>query len=148
MTDQSPQKSTSERLAELLPKLSRDQLRFVVAYLEYPTKREAAEAIGLEPNTVYKWNGIVQEAADLMALEAVEAAAAIRRRTLIKAIMVKTAGLDSADEATRQRVATEIIEWEMGKAANKTELTGAGGGPMRVEQIEIVKDYGRDDEAA
>ena len=142
---ENPQKSTSEHLAVILPQLSHDQLRYVVARQEYPTKKEAAEAIGLEPNTVYKWNGVVEEAAKLIALEALDAARAIRRRNLIKAIMVKMAGLDSADEATRQRVATEIIEWEMGKATNKTELFGKDGGPVRVSTVEVIKDYGLPD---
>jgi len=117
-------KSTSERISELLQCLSKDQLRFVVALQDHPSKKDAAESIGLEPNTVYKWNGIVNELSKLMALEKTETARQIRLRNLNKAMMVKVAGLDSEDERIRQNVSTEIIEGELGKATNKTELTG------------------------
>lgn len=116
----------SDRLAEILPKLSKDELRFVVALQEYKTKKDAAEAIGLEPQTVYRWNGLIDEATKLLAQDALESARQIRRRAIHKAILVKLAGLDSQDEGTRQRVATELIEWELGKAQQRTDVTTAG----------------------
>ena len=119
-------KSTSERLDEIIGKLSKDQLRFIVALQDYPSKKEAAEAIGLKPNTVYNWNGDIDEAIQLMAQERLEGAKAIRKNALIKAIMVKIAGLDSGDEALRQKVATEIIEWELGKALQRQDVTSQG----------------------
>lgn len=142
-TQEYPEKSISERLNEILGQLSKDQLRFVVALQEYPSKREAAEAIGLKPDTVYRWSGQVEEAARLMAKERLEGAKAIRQRALVKAIMVKIAGLDSNDEQVRQKAATEIIEWELGKALQKQDLTSGG---EKIQQpitvIEVVKDYG------
>jgi len=109
-----------------LCRLSKDQIRFVVALQEYPSKREAAEAIGLKPDTVYRWNGEVEEAARLMAQERLEMAKALRRNSLIKAIMVKLSALDSNDEGVRQKAATEFIEWEMGKAGQKVDLNNGG----------------------
>lgn len=123
-----PEKSISERLSEVLAQLTPNQLRFVVAMKECSTKKEAAKAIDLEPNTVYGWPKIVDDAVRLVALSEEEAARAIRKRSLVKAIMVKVSGLDSDDEGTRQKTATEIIEWELGKASQP--VTGKDGGPV------------------
>ena len=124
------QKSISERLDEILATLSKDQIRFVVALQEYSTKKEAAEAIGIKPNTTYGWNSEIDEAAALMAQERLEFAKAVRRSALNKAIMVKIAGLDSDNEAVRQKAASEIIEWELGKAIMRQEHTGTDSGPL------------------
>jgi len=122
-----PQKSTfSEELAEIMEKLSVDQIRYVVARMDYSGKGEAAKAIGLEPNTVYKWPPVVDRAIEIIARDTLASAKAIRRRSLVKAISVKVKGLDSKDERIRQSAATELIEWELGKAQQKTDITSAG----------------------
>jgi len=109
-------------------------IRFVVARHEYPTDKEAAEAIGINPNTVYQWksryNKPIDEAIRLMALDGIVIARELRRRNLAKAMAVKVAGLDIEDDGLRQRIATEIIEWEMGKATQRQEVSGPDGGPM------------------
>ena len=124
--NKSAEKSTSEQLSDILSRLSKDQVRFVVSMQDYPTKKEAAEAIGIKPNTTYRWNGDIDEAARLMALDRLEAARQIRRKNLIKAMAVKAAGLDSNDEAIRQKSATEIIEGELGKASQQADITTGG----------------------
>lgn len=133
------EKSTSDRLAEIIPQLSKDQLRFVVACLEYPTKKEAAEAIDIKPNTTYGWPDIVDEAARLMAIESTTAALAIRKVNLIKAMAVKVSALNSDDEKIRQSAATELIEWELGKAISKTEITGKEGGAIETKVIDDTR---------
>ena len=138
MTQEKQEKSTSERLSELIGQLSRDQLRYIVALQEYPTKKEAAEAISMKPNTIYKWPAIVEEAAYLMAVEATDSALAIRRKNLVKAMAVKVAGLDSDDEQVRQKSATEIIEGELGKPGQKIDMNSDG-------KVEIVVRYEDDD---
>jgi len=137
MTDslENAEKSISEQLKDALARLSKDQLRFVIALQDYPSKKEAAEAIGIKPDTAYRWNGDVEEAARLMALDSIAAARQMRRRALAKAMAVKIAGLDSEDERIRQSVSTEIIEGELGKAAQP--LTGADGGPMQHEVSDV-----------
>lgn len=124
MTDEqkSAQKCISEQLSEVLATLSKDQIRFVVALMDHPNKKEAAESIGIQPGTVYRWNGNIDKAAQLMALDRAEAAKAIRRNAIVKAMAVKLAGLDSDDESIRQKVATELIEWELGKALQRTDV--------------------------
>jgi len=127
------EKSTSEQLQEALGRLTSDQIRFVVARQEFPTDMEAAQSIGIKANTVYKWRhgGVpIDDAVHLMAADGVIVAMELRRRNLAKAMAVKVAGLDSTKEVTRQNVATEIIEWEMGKPMQKQEITGAAGGDL------------------
>lgn len=126
MTEENLKKSTSEQLSELLPQLSKDQLRYVVASLDYPSKKEAAEAVGIKPNTVYGWPPIVEQVVQMMALEATDSALAIRRRNLVKAMMVKVGALDSDDESIRQKAATELIEWEMGRAQQNLDVKSDG----------------------
>ena len=132
-----PEKSISDRLLEVLPKLTKDQLRFVVAMQECPTKKEAAEQIEIEPDTVYRWPDIVDDAIKLIALDSTESARVMRKKSLAKAMAVKLAGLDSDDEKVRQTAATEIIEWELGKARQGIELGGEGGKPIEI--VEVIK---------
>lgn len=50
-----------------------------------------------------------------------------------EAARVKASGLKSRDERVKQAVATEIIERELGKVPQRTELTGADGGAIEVD---------------
>jgi len=127
---------TSDRLEAILAGLTTDQMRFVIARQEYSTDKEAAAAIGISARTVYGWPDQVKEAVRLMAMDGLIMAAHIRRRNLAKAMMVKVAGLDLDDDGLRQRVATEIIEWEMGRATMRQEVTGADGEPLTVRFID------------
>lgn len=141
-TQANAEKSISEKLKEVMARLSKDQLRFIIAIQDYPSKKEAAEAIGIKPDTVYRWNGDIEEAVRLFALDRIETARQMRVMNLIKAMAVKIAGLDSDDEALRQKVATEIIEGELGKASQP--LTGEGGGPLTVS-VKVLKNVSMDD---
>ena len=128
--------STSGQLGAVLRQLTTDQIRFVVARQEYGTDKEAALAARLKPNTVYQWksrdNAPIDEAVRLMAMDGIIAASELRRRNLAKAMSVKVAGLDEKNAKLRQDVATEIIEWEMGKATQKSEVSGPDGGPIEL----------------
>jgi len=135
---QTPEKSISSELLAALKKLSVDQVRYVVARMDYPTKGEAATAIGLKPDTVYRWNGDVEKAVELMALDNVASAKTIRLKNLVKAMAVKVKGLDSEDEKIRQNAATELIEWELGKALQKSDVT-SGGEALQPKETDNAK---------
>jgi len=128
---QEQEKSTSEQLSVVLRQLSSDQIRFVLARQEYATDKEAAEAVGIKPNTVYQWkcrySVPIDEAVRLITYDGLTVATELRRRNLAKAVAVKVAGLDSENERMRQGVATEIIEWEMGRATQKIAPTDPTG---------------------
>lgn len=80
----------------------------------------------MSESAVYRWPDTVKRAVRLMAGDGVVTALHLRRRALAKAMLVKVRGLDTDDERLRQQTATEIIEWELGKATqtNKNEDTG------------------------
>lgn len=138
---ENPQKSISEQLAEVMASLSVDQLRYVAAMQQCASKKEAAEIIGIEPNTVYKWPAVVEDAVRLTALDREGAAREIAKKNLVKAMMVKTKALDSDDEVLRQKVATEIIEWNLGKALQP--IGGKDGGPIQTEDVTATTDTER-----
>jgi len=121
----------SEELSAILSRLTTDQIRFVVARQDCSTDKEAAEGLDLTLSTVYHWPKDVKLAVNRMAQDGLVAATYIRRKNLAKAMLVKASGLDSNDERIRQGVASEIIEWEMGKATQRQEVTGAEGEPVR-----------------
>lgn len=122
----------SERLAVLLSQLSIVQIRFCVARLETKTDKQAAADIGITDGVVKNWNddgkkAIVDETVRLMAYDGVATARELRRRNLAKAMAVKIAALESDNEKIKQDAATEIIEWEMGKALQKVAPTTPDG---------------------
>ena len=134
--DESAPKSTIDELEATVRNLTADQIRFVVARQECSSDKEAAETIGISPETVKNWKykgAPIDDAVRLMALDGIIVAKELRRRNLAKAMAVKVAGLDSAKEQTRQSVSTEIIEWEMGRATQKQEVSGPEGGPIELE---------------
>lgn len=123
------------RLREILAQLTKNQVRLVVALQEYPSTDEAAKAIRLSPKTVYNWKPedrqLIEEAAQIMSVNVLEAALEIRRHNLVKAMAVKSAGLDSTSEVIRQKAASEIIEWELGKP--NQPISGKDGSPIVIE---------------
>ena len=132
MATQTNEEKRSSELDLVLSELTNDQIRFVIARQEFSTDKEAAEAIDIKPGTVYQWKSKapIDEAVRLMAEDGLVTALHIRRRNLAKAMAVKVAALDSGDETARQKAATEIIEWEMGKAGQHTDIT-TGGQPVK-----------------
>lgn len=127
----------SDDLKAILRQLNTVQIRFCVARVECRSDKEAAEMIGVSTGTVKSWNDdgdklLVDEAVRLMAYDGVITAMEIRRRNLAKAMAIKAAGLDVGDERLRQSVATEIIEWELGKATQRSEVDANIDSTIRV----------------
>lgn len=114
--------------------LSDLQWRYVTAMLDNPsfTKADGARFIGIKPNTVYNWDKYVDKAITLAREDMHRAALTVRKQSLLKAMRVKLALLDSDDEGVRGRAATDILEWELGKATQPL------GGPGKDGEI-IVK---------
>jgi len=130
---QNAENCISENLSDVLDKLTLDQIRFVIARQECSTDREAARKIGMSESTVYRWPDEVKRAVHLMAQDGIVTALKLRRKSLAKAMLIKIKGLDSRSEKTRQSVSTEIIEWELGKAAQSVNV---GGNGQPIETIE------------
>jgi len=119
------QKSTSEGVFSLL---SDSQWRFVAVMVANPdfTKADAARALKIKPNTVYAWPDHVNAAIEQARIDVHEAAVNARKQALLEAIRVKIAGLRSRSESIRQKAASEIIEWELGRASTSVDVTSAG----------------------
>jgi len=111
-----------EQLESVLAQLSTDQIRFVVARQEHSTDTAAAEAVGISRDIVYHWPPVVKQAVRMMASDGMITALHLRRRNLAKAMLTKVDGLESGDERVQQSVATEIIEWEMGRATQPIDM--------------------------
>lgn len=124
------EQSTSERFSELWQALNHNQRRFAVAMLECNTKGEGARAVGLKPDTVYRWGKNVDEVIDLLIGDAKTSAVGILVSALHKAVMVKVAGMDEDDPRVRQDAASEIIDRVLGKVSQPLEHSGPGGAPV------------------
>lgn len=132
-------------LGEIWEGLTPDQRAYVVARLDYPTKKDAAFHIGLKPQTIYQWPKEVERAYDLLKEDILLGAVDIIRVSLAKAAMIKVSGLDSDDERIKQAVATEILDREMGKPTQRNEHTGGDGGPIIVVNWDgVMGDDGTD----
>ena len=150
MTDENlPNGTNEDRLAEIVKKLSISQIRFVVARQETKSDKDAAEVIGISPSTVKKWDNkkMVDEAVRLMVYDGVVTALELRRRNLAKAMAIKVSGLDlEDDERLRQNVATEIIEGELGKPKQQTDITSKGERIFAGTEAILDKVYGDEEE--
>ena len=141
-TDKNAPKLDTEELEAVCNQLTTDQIRFVVARQDHNSDKATAKFLGISPNTVKDWKykgAPIDKAVQMMALDGLIVAASIRRRNLAKAMLVKIAGLDDDDDRLRQSVATEIIEWEMGKAQQSTKLEGSGdNGEIEIKQVGLT----------
>jgi hypothetical protein len=73
-------------------------------------------------------------------------AAMILSEAVEEAARIKVAGLKVRDERIKQAVATEIIERELGKIPQKSEVTGADGDALEII-VKYVKQTDRTDPA-
>jgi len=133
-TATSPKDTEKSTFRELWQGLDHNQRRFAIAMLDSKSKKEAAEAIELRPNTVYGWNGEVDTVVEMMQAQVRDATLEILSAEGPRAAGVKVAGLDSDDERVRQASATEILDRVLGKPTQRQEVTGADAGPVEVKQ--------------
>lgn len=127
MTKNNTQTTENPHINDAFSQLSDTQWRFVTAMVENPkfSKKDAAEHIGITPDTVYRWDKAVDAAIEQARADIHRAALEMRKQAVLKAIAVKIKLLDSDDENVRSRAATELIEWELGKATQPTTLGNA-----------------------
>jgi len=131
-----PQKLHTDDVFALL---SDNQWRYVTAMVENPSfsKKDGAEHIGMLPDTVYRWPPYVNDAIEQARANVHDAALTMRKQAVLKAIAVKLKLLDSEDEGIRSKVASEIIEWELGKATQRNEVTGADGKAIQHVSVSV-----------
>ena len=115
--------------------MNHNQKRYAVACLDHVTKKDAADAIGIHEQTVYRWPDFVDQAVDFLLLDAKNSAMSILRSGLVKAAMLKLEGLDYKDEKLAQSVADSIMDRVLGRPTSRTEVTGPEGEPFKIEYI-------------
>ena len=111
-------------LEDILAQLTPEQRTYALARLDFATDTEVAAELGWKVQKIYNWRSSgapIDEAVLQMQNDGIQFALFERRRALGKAMKVKVSGLGSEDEKVRQNVATEIIEWELGKAQQRME---------------------------
>jgi len=129
---------SNPQLQEHLAALSHDQLRYVLARLRCSSKKAAAKEVGISYNTVLHWPPSVDETVGLLLLDTVAAAQGLLVRTLGQAVSVKAAGLESDNEATRHKTATEILDRVLGHPAQSVDLRHDIGGKLAQFMRELV----------
>lgn len=131
-------------LEQMLGQLTVNQIRYVIARVDSITDKEACEQANINygsfRNMPREERELIDRAVRLMAQDSLVTALHLRRRALARAMEIKLSGLDSRDEKIRQSVATEIIEWEMGKAMQRQELSGKDGGPIAFLPVVMTED--------
>lgn len=129
-----------------LDKLTDQRLDYVLARSRVNTDSHAIREAGMSRSTFYAWSLEEREHLNELA-QRVKREAALRAMMVIQdaaeaAAQVKVSGLRSKNEHVKQDAATEILDRTVGKAVNKTEVSGSGGSDLIVR---IVHD---DDENA
>lgn len=121
-------------LRTILDQLSDQRLDYVMARSRVNSDAAGMKEANLSRTTFYSWpleererlNDIAQRVKREVALRATM----ILHAATEEAARVKIAGLRSRNEHIKQDVATEILDRIVGKAANKTEVTGKDGGAI------------------
>lgn len=122
-------------LPDLLKTLTPKQLDFLQARLFAGSDSEAAEQIGLAPDTVYRWANIatVRECVALAKQDGILLAAEKLRRAAGQAVDVLVDELE-AKRGSRKRLdaAIEILNRTIGKPTERQEVGALGGGPLEI----------------
>jgi len=138
------QVKTKTELEQILEQLTVTQVRYVIARVDSITDKEACERANVNygsfRNAPREERELIDQAVRLMSQDGLITALHLRRRALARAMEIKLRGLDSHDERIRQSVATEIIEWEMGRAMQRQELSGKDGGPIAFLPVVMTED--------
>lgn len=128
---------------EALKRLNRNRFDYVLARAHQPSIDAAVKEIGLSPSWYYKFpeeeRNELETLADELHYEARIQAILILEQATIEAARVKVDGLKSKDKRLAQDAATEILDRNLGKALQPTDITSAGE-PLTVKIIKASMD--------
>jgi hypothetical protein len=125
-----------------LDELTDQRLDYVLARSRVNSDSQALRDAGMSRSTFYGWTLDERERLNELA-QRVKREAALRAMMVIQdaaeaAAQVKVGGLKSKNEHIKQDVATEILDRIVGKALNKTEVSGKDGGAIVVSWDEVT----------
>lgn len=119
---------------EALKRLNRNRFDYVLARAHLSSVEAAVKEIGLSSSWYYKFpeeeRRELEELADELHYEAKIQAILILEQATIEAAKVKVEGLKSKDRRLAQDAATEILDRNIGKALQPTDIT-SGGEPIK-----------------
>jgi hypothetical protein len=126
-------------IKQLLNQMNIQQLRYVIALLDHPKRKDAALEVGIDPGTAYNWGKPPVRLAELIIQQKVLAGQEIFERAYLKAVQEKINGLYSDSETVRQKAATEIIDRVSGRPIQRTDVT-TGGEQLTKTYISVSPD--------
>lgn len=123
-----PNNETLEtEIRRLLSNMSPQQVTYAVALIYTKDHKDALLSCGISEETYKSWPENIQqdceEIANIVVFDTLVLSRRLLREAVLQAVLVKMAGLSSPDEEIRQKAATDIIEWELGKAGTKNAQT-------------------------
>lgn len=129
-------------------KTSLNELKTDRAQFDYVMERSANSSIEMSLKLIGRskgwFYGLSKERQELLETLANELhyatrlkAQAVLEESIVKAAEVKVNGLSSRNENIRQSSASDILDRNLGKATQRTELTGAEGKPIQFIEVEI-----------
>lgn len=122
-------RSEAESIGEvkdLLRHLSPIQIKYVIGMMYHKNQADALMATGIDIAVVRSWpreiRDVIDKAISMIAWDTVQFARQLMKEYVLQAVLVKISGLNSEDELVRQKTATELIEWESGKAKTRMQI--------------------------
>lgn len=120
----------------VLDQLEDAQLDYVFERSRARSDAEAIREAGVPRSTFYSWpkeeRDQLNEHAQHLKRRRKLAAELHLEEAAEQAAIVKVEGLESQKERIKQAAATEILDRTIGRPSQRHEVTGAGGGPVRV----------------
>jgi hypothetical protein len=108
---------------EILDDATLDQVKWVMRRLTSSTDKEAAEAIGLSPSTVSRWDNKAElnNAVSLLLREPINAAVEMLRGAAVKAAQAIIDTMDTEDEKLKLTAANDLLD-RIGMGQPETEI--------------------------
>jgi len=135
------------RLDKVFEGLDERETAYVLARSECVSNSEALRKCGFSQGWLSKRDiDDLNARADMLRKDKAVRASLILSEAVEEAAKVKTSGLRVRDERIKQSVATEILDRELGKVPQKSEVTGADGDALEII-VKYVKQTDRTDTA-
>ena len=127
-----------KRLQELVKGFTSDQLAYLAIRPFVRWDKDAAETMGVSPETISRWENKadVDDALRLMRLDGVIVAGEILRQHVPLAANELANQVAHRNVTIRHKAATEILDRAMGKAITRAEISGPDGRPIETKDAD------------
>jgi len=133
--------SSDQDFEALWQRLSDSQQRYVVARQNHARKKDAANEVGIAPQTVYGWPDYVEDAADRLLDHTKETIKAGLESAAGKAIVeLKQRLLEADDERTALKAVKYVIDQLEGKPTQKQDIDMQGEVEVESDALDDAMD--------